>query len=60
VTINNTEKVPVKCIIHHWSTYVSDKLPSAEDVAEKPRMPVFPVAESERDFNASSDLTTAT
>jgi hypothetical protein len=54
VTINNTEKVPVKCIIHHWSTYASDKLPPAEDVADKPRLPVFPVAESETGFNANS------
>lgn len=60
VTINNTEKVPVKCVIHHWSTYVSDKLPPAEDMAEKPRMRVFPVAESERGFNANSDITTGT
>jgi large subunit ribosomal protein L9 len=58
VTINSTEKVPVKCIIHHWSTYVSDKLPRAEEVAEKQRMPAFPGAELERDAN--SDLTTAT
>lgn len=41
VTINNTEKVPVKCVIHHWSTHVSNKLPSADE-GDQPRMPVFP------------------
>jgi large subunit ribosomal protein L9 len=60
VTINNTEKVSVKCIIHHRSTYVSDKLPHTEEVAEKLRMPAFPVAKAERGSNANSDLTTAT
>jgi large subunit ribosomal protein L9 len=60
VTINNTEKVSVKCIIHHRSTYISDKLPRAEEVAEKPRLPAFPAAKAETGFNATSDLTTAT
>ena len=45
VTINNTENVPVKCIIHHWSTHVSNKLPPADE-GDQPRMPVCPVTVS--------------
>lgn len=60
VTINNTEKVSVKCVIHHWSTYVSDKLAPAEDLADQPRTPVFPVSVSEMGSNASSNLSTDT
>lgn len=56
VTINNTEKVPVKCVIHHWSTQVSDKLAPAEDLADQPRTPVFPVTVSQTGSNASSDF----
>lgn len=57
VTINNTEKVPVKCVIHHWSTYVSDKLTPAED---QPQTPLFPVTASEMDSDTSSNLSTDT
>jgi len=59
VTINNTEKVPVKCVIHHWSTYVSDKLPPAEHLADQPRMPVFQLKYQEGS-HPNSNLTTAT
>jgi large subunit ribosomal protein L9 len=54
VTINNTEKVPVKCVIHHWSTHVSNKLPPADE-GDEPRMPLFPVVVSEAGSKASSD-----
>ncbi|KAJ9592175.1 hypothetical protein L9F63_001291 [Diploptera punctata] len=40
VTINNRETVPVKCVIHHWSTVQSEKLPPKDDV-ELPLIPVF-------------------
>ncbi|CAG7819876.1 unnamed protein product [Allacma fusca] len=31
VTINNTEKVPVRCRIHHWTTQPQDRLPPVRD-----------------------------
>jgi len=58
VTINNTEKVPVKCIIHHWSTHVSNKLPCADE-GDQPRMPVFPVTASGTVSKANPGLSTA-
>ncbi|GFG32531.1 hypothetical protein Cfor_01177 [Coptotermes formosanus] len=58
VTINNTEKVPVKCVIHHWSTHVSNKLPPVDE-DDQPRMPVFPVTVSETGSQANSDFSTA-
>lgn len=57
VMINNTERVPVKCVIHHWSTDVSNKLPPADE-GDQPRTPVFPVTMSGTGSKANSDLST--
>jgi hypothetical protein len=58
VTINDTEKVPVKCAIHHWSTQVSDKLPPADE-GDQPRMPLFPVTVSGTASKANPGPSTA-
>lgn len=58
VTINNTEKVPVKCVIHHWSTHVSNKLPPADE-GDQPRLALFPVTVSGTVSNANPGLSTA-
>ncbi|XP_069672003.1 large ribosomal subunit protein bL9m [Periplaneta americana] len=42
VTINNTEKVFVKCVIRHWSTYVSEKSDPLENMHELSLEPLFP------------------
>lgn len=42
VTINNTEKSPVKCVIRHWSTYVSEKSEPLENMHTLSLTPLFP------------------
>lgn len=42
VTINKKEKVKVKCIIHHWSTVIVDRLPYVESFWLLPQQSVFP------------------
>ncbi|RZC36819.1 39S ribosomal protein L9, mitochondrial, partial [Asbolus verrucosus] len=42
VTINNTEKVKVRCRIHHWSTNPVEKLPYVEEFWKTPGELLFP------------------
>nr|XP_021186397.2 39S ribosomal protein L9, mitochondrial [Helicoverpa armigera] len=46
VTINNTEKVNVRCRIHHWATGV-DRLPWEENHWKKPKEALIPEQASE-------------
>jgi large subunit ribosomal protein L9 len=42
VTINKTEKVNVRCRIHHWSTIPSDRLPYVFEHWLENAEPLFP------------------
>lgn len=42
VTINNCEKVKVRCRIHHWSTKLEDRLPWTFEPWNEPAVPLFP------------------
>ncbi|XP_022907329.1 large ribosomal subunit protein bL9m [Onthophagus taurus] len=42
ITINNQEKVDVKCRIHHWSTGIMERLPHIHDFWKVPSEPIFP------------------
>ncbi|GJQ79219.1 hypothetical protein Trydic_g5464 [Trypoxylus dichotomus] len=48
VTINNNEKVQVRCRIHHWSTSVIHRIPYEYEFWKKPTKPIF---SSEEDKN---------
>ncbi|XP_017785274.1 PREDICTED: 39S ribosomal protein L9, mitochondrial [Nicrophorus vespilloides] len=41
ITVNNMEKVNVRCKIHHWTTEVVDRLPHEKDFWKKKLDPVF-------------------
>lgn len=41
ITVNNQEKVDVKCRIHHWSTKLSDRLPFTPEYWKLPDTPVL-------------------
>jgi len=41
VTINNLEKVTVRCRIHHWATNLRDKVPRVRDHWKFPVEPIF-------------------
>ncbi|KRT85109.1 hypothetical protein AMK59_1334 [Oryctes borbonicus] len=41
VTINNTERVKVRCRIHHWSTSIVDRIPYEYEFWKKPTSPIF-------------------
>nr|CAD7205505.1 unnamed protein product [Timema douglasi] len=41
ITVNGTEKVSVKCQIHHWSTKISDRLPWVEEFWKQDKEYVF-------------------
>lgn len=40
--INNTEKVNVRCRIHHWSTEITDRLPHDHEFWKKPSECIYP------------------
>ncbi|CAH1117335.1 unnamed protein product [Phaedon cochleariae] len=42
VTINNKEKVDVRCRIHHWSTDISERIPHTPQFWETPSEPILP------------------
>ncbi|XP_030760076.1 39S ribosomal protein L9, mitochondrial [Sitophilus oryzae] len=41
VTINNTEKVNVRCRLHHWSTEIVDRIPYVDKFWENPTEPIY-------------------
>ncbi|XP_050436326.1 39S ribosomal protein L9, mitochondrial [Adelges cooleyi] len=46
ITINNKERVPVQCCVHHWSTKIADRLPYTEFFYLKPPEAIFPEEKS--------------
>lgn len=39
--INNKERVPVECILHHWSTKIANRLPRTNFFLKDP-VSIFP------------------
>jgi len=42
ITINNIEKVNVRCRLHHWSTNIVDRIPHEHNFWEQSKEPIHP------------------